>query len=223
VVEVTALIAARDLFRFYHAGDTETIALRDVSLTVEAGEMVAVLGPSGSGKSTLLACVAGLDDPDGGMVTIVGHPISRRSEAEKAAIRARHIGVLFQSHNLIGQLTIRQNVELAQRLCSRPDPTMSERVLAEIGLSPRADAFPSQLSGGEIARAGLVVALANDPEVLLADEPSGEVDGETEATIVELLQQRARAGKAVVVVTHSDAVASAAGRVVRLRDGRVES
>jgi putative ABC transport system ATP-binding protein len=218
---MTALVTARDLFRFYHTADVETVALRGVSLAVEAGEMVAVLGPSGSGKSTLLACLAGLDDPDGGMVTVVGTPLSRRPEAEKAATRSRHIGMLFQSSNLIEHLTVRKNIELAQRLRDRRDPETAEALLGEIGLASRSNAFPSQLSGGETARAGLAVALANDPAVLLADEPSGEVDGETESGIVGLLRRRTRAGGAVVVVTHSDAIAREADRVLHLRDGEL--
>jgi putative ABC transport system ATP-binding protein len=218
---MTTLLEARDLFRFFHAGDSETVALRGVSVRVDAGEMVAVAGPSGSGKSTLLACLAGLDDPDGGMVAVAGHQMSRRPEPEKAAIRSRHLGMLFQSNNLIEHLTVRQNMALVQRMASRPDPARIELLLADTGLAARADALPSQLSGGETARAGLAVALANDPAVVLADEPTGEVDRSIEDRIMSLLRARTDSGGAVIVVTHSDAVSAAADRVVHLLDGMV--
>ena len=217
----TAALDARDLYRFYHAGDDETLALRGVSLTVEAGELVAIMGPSGSGKSTLLACLAGLDEPDGGMVRIAGVPLSRRPEQERTRLRSRSIGMLFQSVNLIQHLTVTGNVLLAQRLAGKPDDRRVAKLVASVGLSARARAYPPTLSGGEGARAGLAVALANDPAVLLTDEPTGEIDGETSQQVLGLLRGRAREGGAVVVVTHNEAVAASADRVVRLVDGRV--
>lgn len=218
---MTTALEATDLYRFFHAGDDETLALRGVSLRVEAGEMVAVTGPSGSGKSTLLACLAGLDEPDGGMVHVAGQAISRRPEPERAALRARHIGMLFQSANLLEHLTVDQNVALAQRLAGTPDTERRAGLLDDLGLSERARAYPSQLSGGEAARAGLAVALANDPAVVLADEPTGEVDAATEGRVLALLRRRAQAGSAVVIVTHSPAVAAAADRTIALADGTV--
>jgi len=220
---VTAALEAHDLYRFFHAGDEETLALRGVSISVESGEMVAVTGPSGSGKSTLLACLAGLDAPDGGMVRVAGHPVSRRPEPERAALRARHIGILFQSANLLEHLTVDQNVALAQSLAGTPDVARRTGLLDELGLSQRRHAHPSQLSGGETARAGLAVALANDPEVLLADEPTGEVDAATEHHVLALLRRRADTGGAVVIVTHSPGVAAAADRTIVLSDGTVTS
>lgn len=216
-------LEARDLYRFFHAADEETLALRGVSMTVDPGELVAVTGPSGSGKSTLLACLAGLDEPDGGMVLIDGQVMTRRTEPERAALRASGIGMLFQAANLIEHLTVTQNVALAQQLAGRPDPARRKEVLAELGLTERAHANPSQLSGGEAARAGLAVALANDPAVILADEPTGEVDKVIEHRILDLLHARADAGAAVVVVTHSDAVAASADRTIALEDGRIAS
>jgi putative ABC transport system ATP-binding protein len=221
---MTATLEARDLYRFYHAGDEETLALRGVSLAVDAGELVAVTGPSGSGKSTLLACLAGLDEPDGGMVRIDGEPLSRKSEPARAALRARHIGLLFQNGNLLDQLTVAENVRVARRLAhhDRARRTVSE-VLEDLGIGDRANARPSQLSGGELARAGLAVAIANDPSVVLADEPTGELDHATASRIIALLRERADNGAAVVVVTHSAEVASASDRVIALRDGRLAS
>jgi putative ABC transport system ATP-binding protein len=221
--KATSALRARTLYRFFRAGDEETLALQGVSLTLERGEVVAVTGPSGSGKSTLLSCLAGIDEPDGGAVLVAGERISHRPEAVRARLRARHIGLLFQSSNLFEHLTVRQNVGLAQRLTGRRRASGVEALLDSVGLTKRAAARPGQLSGGEAARAGLAVALANDPAVLLADEPTGEVDSATETQILDLLLSRAREGVAVLVASHSPAVSAAADRVIRLGDGKVLS
>ncbi len=218
---MTALLQAEELYRFYHAGDDETLALKGVSLNVDAGEMVAITGPSGSGKSTLLGCLAGLDEPDGGMVTVDGHRLSRRPESERAAVRSRSIGMLFQTNNLVEHLDVSENVLLSQRLAGRVDRDAAAAVVERVGLSTRSHARPSELSGGELARAGLAVALANDPAVVLADEPTGELDATTAVRVLDLLRERAHNGGAIVVVTHNDAVAAAADRRVALADGRV--
>jgi putative ABC transport system ATP-binding protein len=215
------LIDARELYRFFHAGDDETFALRGVSVAVQPGEMVAVVGPSGSGKSTLLACLAGLDEPDGGHVIIAGQRITRRPEATRAGLRARWIGMLLQSGNLLEHLSVAQNIEAAQALAPRGPRRAPRGLLDDVGLAERASARPSTLSGGETARAGLAVAMANDPPVLLADEPTGEVDKQAEGRVLGLLRGRADEGKAVLVVTHSRDVAQTADRVVHLVDGRV--
>jgi putative ABC transport system ATP-binding protein len=242
-VEVTAgalpLIDGHELYRFYHIGDDETFALRGVSVSVHAGEMVAVVGPSGSGKSTLLACLAGLDEPDGGHVTIAGQRITRRDEATRARLRARWIGMLLQSGNLLEHLSVAQNIRAAHALvvkeprghpeagtgsdtrASRGSHPDGQTLLDDVGLGERASARPSTLSGGESARAGLAVAMANDPPVLLADEPTGEVDRQAEAQVLDLLRGRADRGKAVLVVTHSERVAASADRIVRMVDGRI--
>ena len=227
------LVDGRELYRFFHTGDDETFALRGVSVSVRAGELVAVAGPSGSGKSTLLACLAGLDEPDGGHVMIAGRRITRRDEATRAGLRARWIGMLLQSGNLIEHLSVAQNIQAAQALVPRahrpgdppghdgkPRPD-AHQLLQDVGLADRASARPSTLSGGEAARAALAVAMANDPPVLLADEPTGEVDRQAEAQVLALLRGRADRGKAVLVVTHSENVAAAADRVLRMVDGRV--
>jgi putative ABC transport system ATP-binding protein len=219
---MTALLQADSLYRFFHAGDDETLALQGVSLAVAPGEVVAVTGPSGSGKSTLLACLAGLDEPDGGMVTLDGERLSRRPEEERAWLRARKLGMLYQHSNLVGHLSVDANVALAQRLGdSATGDGWRAEVLERCGIGARAGARPSQLSGGELARAGLAVALANDPPVLLADEPTGELDGVTAQRVLALLRERASAGAAVLIVTHDPEVAAAADREIRLLDGRV--
>jgi putative ABC transport system ATP-binding protein len=220
---MSTLLEATDLYRFFHAGDDETLALRGVSLRVEAGEVVAVIGPSGSGKSTLLACLAGLDEPDGGTVRVDGQVMTRRSETERARLRARRIGMLFQSGNLVEHLRVSENVLLVQRLAGRTNHAAVAALLETLGLTDRAHAFPAELSGGETARAGLAVALANDPAVILADEPTGELDAVNAERVAVLLLERAAAGAAVVVVTHNPMVAAGADRRVTLLDGEVVS
>ncbi|MEV4137170.1 ATP-binding cassette domain-containing protein [Dactylosporangium sp. NPDC049742] len=215
-------VRAERLFRFFHADDEEVLALRGVSLEVAAGEWLALTGPSGSGKSTLLACLAGLDEPDGGSVWIAGRRITRRPEAARARLRAQHIGVLYQAGNLLEHLTVAQNVAFARRLARRPrDGDDIAARIAAVGLDGRGAARPGELSGGQAARAALAVALANDPAVLVADEPTGELDELTERAILGLLAARAAAGTAVLVASHSRAVARAADRVLQLRDGGV--
>jgi putative ABC transport system ATP-binding protein len=211
-------LEALSLYRFYRVGDEETLALQGVSLCVEPGELVAVTGPSGSGKSTLLSCLAGMDDPDGGTVRVAGQRISHRAERERARIRGRHIGMLFQGANLVEHLNVSQNVALVRSLAGQSGK--GTEILSVLGLQGRSTAYPSQLSGGELARAGLAIALANSPTVLLADEPTGELDSTTEAQVLDLLVSVANRGTAVVVASHSAAVAAAATRGIRLEDGR---
>ena len=184
-------LEARSLYRFYRAGDEETLALQGVSLRLEAGEFVAVAGPSGSGKSTLLACLAGMDNPDGGIVRIAGQRISHRPEPERARIRARHIGMLFQNANLLDHLTVAQNLSLVRSL---PDvPTGGSARPAEAArLSAGPLPIPASSPAGELARAGLAVALANSPPRCLADEPTGELDSVTESRVLDLLFAAAR-------------------------------
>jgi putative ABC transport system ATP-binding protein len=217
------ILEAFDLYRFYHAGEEETLALRGVSLSVEAGEIVAVMGPSGSGKSTLMACLAGLDEPDGGYVKLSGKRLTRRSETERAARRAREIGLILQSGNLFDHLSVEDNIRLPMRLARRLNQKRVTELLELVGLSPRRHASPAQISGGEAARAAIAVALGTGPKLLLADEPTGEVDAENEARILDLLETYRSSGGAAVICTHSAALAARAGRTIQLLDGRVVS
>ncbi|MFI7020981.1 ABC transporter ATP-binding protein [Streptomyces sp. NPDC050164] len=214
-------LTARELYRFFRAGEEETLALRGVSLCVERGETVAVVGPSGAGKSTLLSCLAGLEEPSGGEVRVAGVRISHRPETERARLRARHIGVLLQARNLVAHLSVRDNIRLAHGAVHGRPGIAAGDLLDQVGLAGRAHALPRELSGGELARAGLAVALANSPEVLLADEPTGELDGGTERLILEMLRERAATGCAVLIVTHSAEAVRIADRVIALDDGRV--
>lgn len=218
------VLEASNLYRFYRNGDDETLALRGISLRVEPGEILAIVGPSGSGKSTLLACLAGLDEPAGGSVTVAGERISHRPERERARMRAARIGVLLQSHNLLAHLDIRDNIRLVQRTRPRSRTRFNaDELLCQVSLTERAHALPRHLSGGELARAGLAVAIANAPDVLLADEPTGELDGASEQHLLALLQQLAARQVGILMVTHSDEVTRTADRLVTLTDGRIDS
>lgn len=223
-------LRAERVYRFYRAGDDETLAVQGVTLELTAGEMVALCGPSGSGKSTLLSCLAGIDEPSGGTVWIAGERISGRTEAERARIRARGVGAMSQTGNLFGHLTVLGNLRLARSLAPGRGRAGARRrtnlpdamdLLVELGISTRAHAWPDQLSGGELVRASLAVALANGPGVLLADEPTGELDETSEARLLSLLRQRAENGAAVLVASHSRAVTRAADRVLYLDDGQL--
>ncbi len=217
-------LEARGLHRFYRRGGTEVPALLDLHLRCEPGETVAVTGPSGSGKSTLLGLLAGLDDPDGGQVLVQGELLSHLSPAAAARLRARRIGVLTQSSGLLAHLTVLDNVRMALSLRERagggggPSP---DELLEGLGLADVRTSHPTTLSGGETARAGLAVALAGSPDVLLADEPTAEVSTSEERLVLDLLQSWRPAQGATVLVTHSAVVAARADRVVHLVDGRV--
>lgn len=214
-----SVLEAIDLYRFYHVGDEEIRALRGVSLRIEPGELVAVVGASGSGKSTLLACLAGLDEPDGGYVSVAGQRLTRRSEDERAELRARHVGVLLQSDNLFEHLSALENVQFAT-LLAHQSPAGAADWLRRVGLGKRLHARPSQLSGGELARAGLAAALAAQPTVLLADEPTAEVDAETEALVLGEIESFCARGGAALISTHSPELARREGRVLHIQDGR---
>jgi putative ABC transport system ATP-binding protein len=213
-------LEARGLHRFYRRGGTEVPALLDVSLRCAAGETVAVTGPSGSGKSTLLGLLAGLDDPDGGVVHVAGQRLSHQSPTVAARLRARHIGILTQANGLLGHLSVQDNVRFAAWLGRAGGPPPAELIEA-LGLRAVRNSTTRTLSGGETARAGLAVALAGAPTVLLADEPTAEVSADEETTILDLLDQWRPHDGVTVIVTHSPAVAAHADRIVHLVDGRI--
>lgn len=215
------MLVASALYRFFHTGDEETFALRGVSLAINRGETVAVMGPSGSGKSTLLNCLSGIDEPDAGAVTIDGVRLTRRPEAERAALRARYFGILMQSGNLFQHLTVAGNLRFAMELAGKMDSTRISGVLEAVGLLHRAAAWPQNLSGGETARAGLAVVMATEAPLMLADEPTAEVDAATEERLLAAFDARRAAGLATLVSTHSEALARRADRMIRLKDGAI--
>jgi putative ABC transport system ATP-binding protein len=198
-------------------------ALDGVNLSVARGELVAIVGPSGSGKSTLLHLIGGSDRPTAGRVMVDGIDLSRADEDQRAKVRGRHVGIVFQSQNLAPFLTLRENVSLAAGLAGRPaDAGDIGLILDRLGLGLRADHRPAQLSGGEQQRAGLAVILAASPPIVLADEITGELDSASADRLLDLLADiRATTGMTVVMATHDHQIARRAERIVELRDGRV--
>jgi putative ABC transport system ATP-binding protein len=211
----------RDVFRIFRSGPVETVALRGASLALEPGEFVALLGPSGSGKSTLMHIAAGLDEASAGSVRVAGEQLDGLDEASRLRLRRRRIGIVFQRDNLWNHLTALQNVALVGTLAGRPDATQrAKHLLTTLGLGHRFAHRPSQLSGGEQQRVAVAAALVNEPAVVLADEPTGELDRAGEALVLDQIERaRAEHGCALMVVTHSKEVAARAGRVVRMEDG----
>ncbi|QIS19915.1 ABC transporter ATP-binding protein [Nocardia terpenica] len=205
----------------YGVGAAAVHALDDVALDVSSGELVAVLGPSGSGKTTLLNIIGGIESADTGSIVVAGQDISRSRPAALGEFRRARIGFVFQFFNLIPTLTARENVEVIIELTGRGDRSRVPELLAAVGMTDRADHFPAQLSGGQQQRVSIARALATDPDLLLADEPTGALDVATGRGVLELLQRTARAGRGVVMVTHNEVAAAIADRVVRMRDGRV--
>ena len=220
--DADALLIARDLRREYHMGGELVRAVRGVSLYVDRGDYVAIVGPSGCGKSTLLNLIGGIDQPTAGSVTIAGERIDQMSDAEVTRFRLRHIGFVFQRFYLMPALTAIENVELpmAEAKMSRDARVHRAReLLAYVGLGERRDHRPSQLSGGEQQRVAIARALANKPQLLVADEPTGELDAKTGTEMIELIAQVNHDGTTIVVVTHDEDLARAARRVVHMRDG----
>jgi ABC-type lipoprotein export system ATPase subunit len=190
-------------------------------MKIEAGEFVALVGPSGSGKSTLLHIAAGLEEPSAGTVEVAGEPFAGMDDEDLLRMRRRLVGVVFQRDNLWAHLTAMENVSLAGQLARRPDAIQrSRRLLEDLGLANRADNRPSALSGGEQQRVAVAAALVNEPALLLADEPTGELDRASEALVLDVLETaRAQHGCALMIVTHSEEVAARAARIVRMQNG----
>jgi len=220
------LVALRDVARVYPRGATEVVALAGVSLEVREGEKLAIMGPSGSGKTTLLSILGCLDRPTRGEHLFDGRRVEGLGDDELSRLRNRSIGFVFQSFHLIPQLTVAENVE-TPLLYEGASPAQwrprALRALERVGLAARADHRPSELSGGEAQRAAIARALVTEPRLLLADEPTGNLDTATGEEIAALLDELHARGRTVVIVTHNEALARRAERVVRLRDGRVLS
>lgn len=214
----------QDVTRIYRVNGVSVPALRGVALQVDRGEFLAVAGPSGSGKSTLLHLIGGVDRPTSGHVILFGSATDRLTENELSRLRLRRIGFVFQRFFLLPMLTVEENMALPMLEAGVSLRERADRVaelLAYVGLTARRHHLPGQLSGGEMQRAAIARALANRPDLLLADEPTGELDQETGREIGRLLQQASSAGVAVVVVTHNPDLTALAGRVLTMRDGRL--
>jgi putative ABC transport system ATP-binding protein len=221
---VTNVVEARGLSKQYGTGASQVSALRAINLVVERGEFVAIMGPSGCGKSTLLNLLAGLDRPTEGEVWLDGKRIDELSEADLARLRRRKVGFVFQSFNLIPTLTAGENVELPLRLAGRrrrDARRTAARLLADLGVDNRRTTAPAVLSGGEQQRVALARAIANEPDVVFADEPTGNLDSAAARDVLGLLRRVRERGQTLLVVTHDARVAAAADRVITLRDGRV--
>jgi len=212
--------------KIYKMGDAEVRALDDVTLSFEEGEYVAIMGPSGSGKSTLLNLLGCLDRPTLGNYLLGGQDVSTMTDDELSEIRSRRLGFIFQSYNLIPQLTVLENIEVPLYYQGVPEAESRERALAMaklVGLGERVNHKPSELSGGQQQRAAIARALTNHPLVLLADEPTGNLDSATGKEILALLEDLHREGRTIIMVTHDDHVAARSSRVVRMADGHVGS
>jgi putative ABC transport system ATP-binding protein len=221
-----AAIGLRDVTKSYdRPGAPPHVALRSVSLDVSKGEMVAIVGKSGCGKSTLLNLVAGLDRPTSGTVHAAGHALGGLREGQLAAWRGRHVGVVFQFFQLLPTLTVVENVVLAMEFVGAIQESDRERrayaLLDRVGILDQAGKLPARLSGGQQQRAAIARALANDPGIVVADEPTGNLDSRTGEEVVALFQELTGQGKALVLVTHDEDIARRADRVVRLADGQV--
>ena len=221
------LIELQDVVKTYRMGEVEVHALRGINLEVPRGQFLVLLGPSGSGKTTTLNLIGGLDRPTSGQVLVDGEDIARYDDRRLTDYRARKVGFVFQFFNLIPTLTAAENIMFALELTTRDRAAVRQRtaeLLALVGLEDRADHFPSQLSGGEQQRVAIARALANRPSILLADEPTGNLDVETGRQVLRALRDLNRKeGVTVVLVTHNTAIAPMADRVVRLHSGTVAS
>jgi putative ABC transport system ATP-binding protein len=219
------LVELRDVSKLYTRGTREVSALAGLSLAIDEGEWVAIMGPSGSGKSTLLSILGCLDRPTGGSYALGGTEVSLLDDDALSHIRNERIGFVFQSFHLIPQLTIAENVETPLLYRGLPESACRERALRSlesVGLLTRADHRPAELSGGEAQRAAVARALVTEPRILLADEPTGNLDSATGEDVVRLLETLHREGRTVILVTHNEALGRRAPRLVHLRDGRVE-
>jgi len=218
------ILTTQSLSKTYRSDGITVQAVRQVSLAIAPGEFVAVMGPSGCGKSTLLHLLGGLDQPTSGEIYLNSQRIDQLSETQLAVLRRQHIGFVFQFYNLIGNLTVADNVELPALLIGRRGGEASrqrQELLTLLGIADKAGAVPSRLSGGQQQRVALARALINHPTLLLADEPTGNLDSQSAREVLALLKENHRQGQAILLVTHDPRVASAADRVLYMRDGQI--
>lgn len=221
---MTPLIEFKDVYKIYQMGDTEVHAIDGISMTVEKGEFLAIVGPSGSGKSTCMNIIGCLDVPSSGQYFLDGKDVSNMNDNELAEIRNKKLGFIFQQYNLIPKLNVQQNVELPLLYAGLSEKEQAERALLSlerVGLKDKAKNLPSQLSGGQQQRVSIARALAGNPSIILADEPTGALDSKTGKEVLEFLKQLHREGNTIVLITHDNSIAAQAKRVVRVADGQI--
>ncbi|WP_129792326.1 ABC transporter ATP-binding protein [Sphingosinicella sp. CPCC 101087] len=217
------MIEVRDVAKVYRTAEVETQALAGVSFDVAAGEFVAIMGPSGCGKSSLLNILGFLDSPSTGAYRLLGKDVATRSEAALARLRREHVGFVFQSFNLVDDLTVAENVEVSLLYRENQDVRRGRvmEVLERTGMAHRADHRPQQLSGGQQQRVAIARALASNPRILLADEPTGNLDSTNGQAVIDLLNASSQSGTTIIMVTHSPLHAASAGRIFQMLDGRI--
>jgi putative ABC transport system ATP-binding protein len=219
------MISIRELQKTYHVGDVDVHALRGVDLNVQSGEFVAIVGPSGSGKSTLFHILGGLTPPTSGTIHIAGRDLLGMSDAERTELRKTSVGFVFQKYNLLPTLTARDNIEIARDIANKNGPLDPQfvDVLKLLGIAGRLDHKPRALSGGEQQRVAIARAIVNHPAILLADEPTGNLDTENSNAVLALLRDlNERLGQTILMITHNPEAASYGHRIVRMRDGHIE-
>ncbi len=218
------LIEMKDIYKIYHMGDTEIHALDGISLTIDKGEFVAIVGQSGSGKSTCMNIIGCLDVPTRGVYKLNGRDISRYSDDELAMVRNKMLGFIFQQYNLLPKLSVEENVALPLLYGGYSDREQKKRAhaaLKKVGLETKAKNLPTQLSGGQQQRVSIARALAGDPSVILADEPTGALDSRTGREVMTFLRNLNKEGNTIVLITHDNSIAAQAKRIVRITDGRI--
>ncbi len=217
------VLKLKNVSKIYNLGSNKVMALDHANLIVQEGEILCIVGPSGSGKSTLLHIMGLLDTPTSGEVYIDGIETASMSERDQARIRGNKIGFVFQKFNLITSLTALENVELPLVLCTECSnrKEKAKRILEMLDMGKRLDHYPSQLSGGQVQRVAIARALVNDPEVILADEPTGNLDSKTGKEVLEILSNLNRQGKTIIIITHDESITRIVKRVVRIHDGRI--
>ena len=221
---ISKVIELKDIQKTYRIGDSEFAVLKGIDLQIEEGEFIALMGPSGSGKSTLLNIVGCLDRPTSGRFLLLGQDISLTSDDELARLRREELGFIFQTFNLIGRISVQKNVELPMMLRGIVRQKRRERalkLLQDIGIDHRSDFSPQNISGGERQRVAIARALANDPTIIIADEPTGNLDLKNSNEVMKILSKLNQEGRTIIMVTHNPEITENCSRVIRLRDGRI--